>query len=202
MNFAPSRLSARSSILPIQNHLKHLRADVKSLRILSKRIDQFSLWTGKTVAWLTLIMVLVQLLIVLMRYVFSMGSIALQESVWYMHGIIFMVAAGATYLADEHVRIDVFYDAASKKFRAWVNLLGIVFFVFPLSFAMVYLSWGYVLNAWAIREGSIELTGLPYIYLLKTVIWVFAFVLALQGVSQLIKALDTLFSNEDAEARR
>ena len=163
-----------------------------TLRRLSKTIDQFSSWTGKTIAWLTLIMVLVQLTIVIMRYVFSIGSIALQESVWYMYGIIFMVGAGATYLADEHVRIDVFYDAASERFRAWVNLLGILFLVFPLCFAMVYLSWGYVLNAWAIREGSIELTGLPFIYLLKTVIWVFAFVVALQAVSELIKAIDTL----------
>lgn len=159
---------------------------------ISRMIDGFNFKLGKAIAWMTLLMVLVQLVIVIMRYIFSIGSIALQETVWYMHGIVFMVAAGTTYLADEHVRIDVFYGAASKKFQAWVNLMGIVFLVFPVCIAIVYLSWGYVLNSWAIRESSIELTGLPFIYLLKTVIWVFAFVLSLQAISQAIKAVHTI----------
>lgn len=171
---------------------------MKQTEKISQAIDRFNARLGRTIAWLTLAMVLVQLVIVIMRYVFAYGSIALQESVWYMHGIVFMVAAGATYLADEHVRIDVFYNAASKKFQAWVNLLGIIFLIFPVCIAIVYLSWGYVLNSWSIREGSIELTGLPYIYLLKTVIWVFAFVLSLQAVSQALKAIQIL-QGDDAQ---
>lgn len=153
----------------------------------SQRIDTFNDWVGRTIAWLTLLMVLIQLLIVVMRYVFSVGSIVLQESVWYMHGLVFMLAAGAVYLKDGHVRIDFYYREKSQNYRAWVNLIGIVTLLIPLCLATLWLSKSYVLNSWKTLEGSIELSGLPLIFAYKTVIWIFALLLGFQAISELIK---------------
>ncbi|MEW7009123.1 TRAP transporter small permease subunit [Lentilitoribacter sp. EG35] len=162
---------------------------MEKLRTISLLVDRLNDWIGRTTAWLTLIMVLVQLTVVILRYVFSIGSISLQESIWYMHGTVFMVAAGAVFLADGHVRIDVFYRGKSEVYRAWVNLVGILALLLPVCFATIYLSWGYVTNSWATLEGSIELSGLPLIFLYKTMIWVFAGLLGLQACSEAIKCL-------------
>lgn len=173
---------------------------MQSLHKISQRIDQFNDWVGRTIAWLTLFMVLVQLSVVIMRYVFSIGSISLQETIWYMHGTVFMAAAGAVFLIDGHVRIDVFYGAKSKVYQAWVNLLGIIFLLIPVCFTTIWLSWGYVTNSWATLEGSIELSGLPFIFLYKTVIWVFAAFLGLQAVSEAIKSLLVIRGQADEVA--
>ncbi len=138
---------------------------------------------GGFVAWLVLFMVLVQFLVVVMRYVFAIGSIPLQEGIWYMHGMIFMLGAGYTLLEDSHVRVDIFYRNASPRRKAWVNLLGVLFFILPLCFVTWQLSWAYVENSWAVKETSTEGGGLPYIYLLKTVILLFLALLFTQAIS-------------------
>ncbi len=108
-----------------------------------------------------------------------------------------MVAAGATYLADDHVRIDIFYREKSDLYRSWVNLLGNLLFLLPVCIATIWLSWGYVINSWAILEGSIELSGLPIVFLYKTVIWVFAILLGLQSLSEIMKAALFISNNKE-----
>lgn len=169
-----------------------------SLAVLLMRvIDAVNRHTGRAVAWLALAMVLVQFSLVLMRYVFGVGSVFVQESMIYMHGILFMMAAGYALLNDGHVRVDVFYREASPRQKAWINLIGVLVLMFPMCAYLAYVGWPYVTAAWAIREGSRETSGIPAIYLLKTVILVFVGLLAAQGLSLIIRSVLVLVGRED-----
>ncbi len=134
-------------------------------------------------------MVLVQFGIVILRYVFAVGFIPLQESIWYLHGMLFMLGAGYTLLHEGHVRVDIFYRSASARYKALVDLLGVLVFLLPVCLISWSLSWRYVLNSWRIREGSTEVSGLPYIYLLKTVILIFLALLIIQGLALALRSL-------------
>ncbi len=155
---------------------------------IARAIDALNTRIGRVVAWSVLIMVLVQFAVVVLRYVFAFSNSALSEVVWYLHGILFMIGAGYTLLNDGHVRVDIFYREASLRRKAWVDLIGSIVFLIPLCILTVWLSWGYVLNSWIVLEGSTELSGLPIVFLYKTVIWVFAGLVGLQALSTAIKA--------------
>ncbi len=151
-------------------------------------IDRGNAFIGRSVAWLTLGMVLVYFTIVLLRYCFDFGSIALQESVSYMHALVFMGAAAYTLQADGHVRVDIFYGRWSVAGRARVDMFGSLFLLLPFAAALLLFSWGYVEAAWQRHETSAEPGGLPWVYLLKSLILVMALQLILQALSQLAKA--------------
>lgn len=167
------------------------------LQKLVRLIDNINKAVGYTAMWLAVIMALVQFAVVILRYVFSTGFIFMQESIWYMHGMLFMMGAGYTLLRDGHVRVDVFYREASARFRALVDLFGALFFLIPVSVATFVLSYSYVLNAWRILEGSTEVSGLPLIFALKTFIWVFAISLFLQGIALALRAILCLGGGSD-----
>ncbi len=160
-----------------------------TLRQLLLGLDALNVLVGHLFAWLALIMALVQFVVVVMRYVFAYGSIPMQESIWYMHGVLFMLGVGYTLFKDAHVRVDIFYAAASPRRQALVDLLGALLFVMPLCGYTWWLSWSYVANAWMVREGSTEGSGLPYLYLLKTVILVFVVLLAMQALATIIRSI-------------
>lgn len=162
------------------------------LRAIVMLFDGINVVVGRLVAWLALFMVLLQFIVVIMRYVFSWGSIQLQESIWYMHGILFMLGAAYCLYQDGHVRVDILYRDASEKRKALVNLLGVIFFLLPLCGLIGYFSWSYIMNSWEVMEGSTEGSGLPYIYLFKSVIMVFVVLMVIQGVSMAIKSTMTL----------
>jgi len=171
-----------------------------SLRAMARAIDGLNRAIGQTTAWLALLMVLVQFLVVVLRYVFGLGFIWMQESITYMHGLLFMVGAGYTLLQDGHVRVDVFYREASPRRKAMVNLAGSVLFLIPFCTLILWVSWDYVANSWRVFEGSKETSGIQGIYLLKTVILVFGGLVILQGVSTIARALLTLAGVEPREA--
>ncbi len=156
---------------------------------IANAIDALNTRVGNAIAWTAFAMVLIQFAVVILRYVFAFSNTALSESIWYLHGLLFMIGAGYTLLYDGHVRVDVFYREASQRYKAWVDLLGSMLFIIPLCILTVWLSWGYVINAWRVLEGSTELAGLPLIFLYKTVIWAFALFVGLQALSIAIKAL-------------
>ena len=161
-----------------------------SLRLdrLADRIDALSTAVGRAVAWCLLFMVLAEFALVLMRYVLGVGSIWLQESVIYAHAAVFMLAAAWTLAADAHVRVDIFYADAAPRTKAIVDLIGALLLLLPFALALVYLSLPYVARSWALLEGSRETSGLPVLFLLKTLIPLFAALLALQGIAQALRA--------------
>jgi len=156
--------------------------------------DRISNATGIVASWLTLFMVLVTSIIVVMRYVFDAGFIWLQESVIWMHAAVFMVGAAYTLLHEEHVRVDIFYRRMNVRGRAVVDLLGVVLFLLPLCGFLAFKAYDFSAAAWSMHEITREPGGLPYpaIPLLKSIVIVMPVVVALQGVSLLLRSLATI----------
>lgn len=146
-------------------------------------LDRFAEATGRIIAWLTLCMVLITVSVVIMRYLFQSGSIALQESVSYLHACVFMLGAAYTLKHDGHVRVDILYQRFSARTRAWIDLLGTLLLLFPVCLFILFSSLEYVTASWSIQEGSREAGGLDGVFLLKTTIPVMAVLLLLQGCS-------------------
>ena len=151
-------------------------------------------WIGKAVSWLTLVMVVVTFVVVLLRYGFDLGWIWLQESVTYMHAVVFMLGAAYTLADDEHVRVDIFYNRYGERGRAWVNCLGVLFLLVPFCLLILISGWDYVVSAWVVHEGSPQAGGLPGVYLLKSIILIMPLLLLLQGASMFLQHLPLLFS--------
>lgn len=156
-------------------------------RLLSA-LDTLAEWTGRAVAWLTLGMVLATVAVVVLRYAAGVGLIWLQESVNWMHALVFMLGAAYTLKADEHVRVDVCYRAMSERGRAIVNLAGTLVFLLPLCAFLMVESWPWVASSWRIGERSREAGGLPMLFLLKSLIPLMAVLLALQGIAGGLRA--------------
>ncbi|MBF6057436.1 TRAP transporter small permease subunit [Thiomicrorhabdus heinhorstiae] len=138
---------------------------------------------GNLVAWGTLSLVLITALVVILRYGFDSGSIALQESIMYNHALIFMLGIAYTYQQDQHVRVDIFYGRFSERKKALVNLVGTLVLTLPVMIYLAYASWDYIVASWQIHEGSADAGGLGYVFLLKTLILVLVGLLGLQALS-------------------
>lgn len=156
---------------------------MKALAAFVTGVDRVNDVVGRGVAWLTLAMVLITFAVVVLRYVFSIGFVWMQESYVWLHGIVFMAGAGYTLLHNGHVRVDIFYRPASPRFKAWVNLCGAIGLIMPLVMMVFWVTWPYVLSSWSRLEQSREAGGLPGLFLLKSVILVFGVLISLQGLS-------------------
>ncbi|MEO1034439.1 MAG: TRAP transporter small permease subunit [Pseudomonadota bacterium] len=158
-----------------------------------RRISALSRWVGETVAWLTLAMVLATFTIVVLRYVFSINYIWMQEAVTWMHAAVFMLGAAYTLERGEHVRVDVFYRHRSRRVRAIIDTAGVVLLLLPMMVFFVWVSLDYVVSSWAIREGSRQAQGLPFpaTSLVKTFLIVMPTLVALQGIALVVRAWRT-----------
>lgn len=152
-------------------------------------IDRVTEGIGRVVAWLTLVMGLVTCAVVVLRYGFDIGAIALQESVIYLHATAFMLGIAYTLKLDEHVRVDVLYSRLNARQKAWVDLCGHIFFLLPAALTLGLYSLPYVAASWRIQEGSSEVGGIPAVYLLKTLIPVMTLLLLLQGLAEIARAV-------------
>ena len=154
-----------------------------------KIIDRINNTVGRSISWLTVLMVMVTFLVVVLRYVFSTGSIAMQESVIYLHSLVFMLGAAYTLKRNGHVRVDIFYEKMSHRSKVWVDLLGTVLLLIPFCLFIIFISWNYVSLSWSLLEGSRDAGGLPAVFLLKTTIPVMALLLMLQGIAQAMRSV-------------
>jgi TRAP-type mannitol/chloroaromatic compound transport system permease small subunit len=162
------------------------------LEDFADRIDRLNGAIGRAAAWLALVIVVLQFALVVARYVFSLGSIWLNETVFYAHAALFLLAAAWTLQLGGHVRVDIFYADARPRTRAWIDLIGAMVLLFPVTLSLLWLSWPYAARSWAVLERSQEASGLPLVFLLKTLIPVFAALMALQGVAQAARAIVVL----------
>jgi TRAP-type mannitol/chloroaromatic compound transport system permease small subunit len=130
-------------------------------------------------------MVVVTFVIVVLRYVFGTGLIWMQESLVWMHAMVFMLGAAYTLGEDGHVRVDVFYREMSATRRAWVDLLGVLFFIWPVCGLLFFESFDYVADSWVGAEVSRNAGGLPYpaVPLLKSALLLMPLTVALQGLA-------------------
>jgi TRAP-type mannitol/chloroaromatic compound transport system permease small subunit len=158
-------------------------------RLLINGIEAINEFTGRLVSWLTLLMVITTFAVVILRYLFDTGWIAMQESITYMHALLFLVGAAYTLKHQGHVRVDIFFGKFSERGKAWVDLLGTLFLLTPVCLFILFVSWDYVAASWSMMESSQEAGGLEGVYLLKSMILVMATLLLLQGVAMVLRSL-------------
>jgi TRAP-type mannitol/chloroaromatic compound transport system permease small subunit len=159
-------------------------------------IDRCNVLVGRAVSWLTLLMVLAGAAIVFARYALHEGAVWLQESVIFMHGIVFLCASAYALSVGAHVRVDFIYERLSLRQRAWVDIIGAIVLLIPFAFSILYFSLSYVRNSWTILERSPDFRGLPGVFLLKTLIWFFAISLLLQALVQIGRGIRVLQGND------
>ncbi|WP_271409838.1 TRAP transporter small permease subunit [Pseudomonas sp. Q1-7] len=164
-----------------------MTAKTPSLLGVAHALDALNALFGRACAWLTLFLVVGTAVVVVLRYGFGIGAIALQESVMYAHALVFMGAAAWTLHREGHVRVDIFYQKFSGHRRALVDMLGTLLFLIPVCLFLGWNSWDYVSASWSTLEKSSESGGLPLVYLQKSIILVLVVSLLLQGVAILIK---------------
>lgn len=149
-----------------------------------RAIDSVTDLIGRSAAWCALLMVLITLVVVALRYLFSVGSIPLQESVMYLHALLFMLGIPYALRHDAHVRVDVISNRLSERQRAIVDLVGHLILLLPLCVTVFVTSLPYVAASWRVLEGSGEVGGIHAVFLLKTLIPLTAALLALQAVAE------------------
>ena len=145
--------------------------------------DAINRRVGRAAAWLALAMTAVVFAMIVLSTFFRLGWVWMRETVTYMHGALFMAAAGYTLLRDEHVRIDVFYAKLSPRGKAWVNILGFTLLLTPVCVLILWTSFPYVYESWRVLESSDEASGIPALFLLKTFLLVFPLLMILQGLA-------------------
>lgn len=165
---------------------------------LQKTLDTVIEWTGRVISWLTLFMVLMVTLVLILRNWFELSAIALQESVNYMHATVFMLGAAFALKHNDHVRVDVFYQNFSAKKKAIVNIVGFLFLLLPVCLFIFIYCKDYVLFSWALSEGSNQPGGIPYMYLLKTLLLAMPITLIIQGFADSLQCLAFLAGWTDA----
>ena len=167
------------------------------METLIRKLDALAEYTGRAIAWCTLLMVLVTFAVVVLRYLFDTGWIAMQESITWLHATVFMLGSAYTLKHGGHVRVDIFYQKLGMRGKAWVNLLGTLFLLFPVVLFIAWVSWDYVAESWKVLEGSREAGGLPGVFLLKTLILLLPLLLFLQGLSLALKSLRLITGGGD-----
>lgn len=160
---------------------------LNALKRIQAVIDTMIKHLGQLMAWLTLMMVIVMTVIVILRHGLDIGWIAMQESVIYMHALVFMLGTAYTLSHDEHVRVDIFYQKFQPKTRAWIDLIGTLVILLPVCVFIFAYSFDYVMRSWQIFEGSGEAGGLPAVFLLKSLLLLMPVMLGLQGIATGIK---------------
>lgn len=158
------------------------------LKAICRWIDTLNIWMGKFAAWTTALVVAVVFVDVVMRYAFGISFVFTQELEWHLFAFIFLIGAGYTLLKDGHVRVDIFYQRLSTKGKAWINLLGVIFFLIPGCLMILLTSMKFVQSSFAVMEGSPDPGGIPYRWVLKSCILIGFILVLLQGLSLGIKS--------------
>jgi len=155
-------------------------------------MERFNRLIANTVPWLTLGMVLVTFTIVILRYIFGRGWVWMQEIALYMHALTFLLAAGHTLAMDAHVRVDILYRPMAARRKALVNIFGSLFLLIPCCLVLLTKSLPFVVDSWAVFEGSKDGGGLEAVFLLKTAIPVFCLLLLMQAISLIHQSAQSL----------
>ncbi|HEC28411.1 MAG TPA: TRAP transporter small permease subunit [Gammaproteobacteria bacterium] len=183
-------------------------------------LGEFSERCGHIISWMVLLLVFLTLLVAIPRYllsnewflslnlfsldwdairtVYSRNVNAMNDSIQYVHAIIFMVGVSYAMQSGDHVRIDILYRNMKPRTRAWVNILGMILLYYPTFLFIFFMSWTYVFNSWAIMEASSRPGGLPFLYVLKTLLLIMPVLMILQGTALLLDNIQKLRSRETA----
>ena len=164
------------------------------MRTYIKIVDHLNDVLGRSTGWLMLGLVLLVTVDVISRYLFNTGLVIIQELEWWLFSIIFLIAAGYTLISDGHVRVDLIYSLLSKRKKNYIDLFGAFVFLLPMCALIIVTSQGFVAYSWSVGEYSPDPGGMPAYYVLKAIIPIGFFLLALQGISQVFKIVIELRS--------
>jgi len=155
---------------------------------LSRAIDATNEWVGRLTYWLILAAVLISTGNAVIRYAFNRSSNAWLEIQWYLFSFVFLFCAGYTLLHNQHVRIDIISANLSARGRAWIDVVGTLFFLMPMALVIMWLSWPVFVDAYQSNEVSTNAGGLT-VWPGRLMLPVGFFLLVLQGISELIKRI-------------
>lgn len=155
-------------------------------------IDKSNSKIGELASWASLFLVLLICADVLMRYTFSWSRMWVIELELYLFAIIFLLGSANAFRADQHVRVDVFYTNMTERSKNLVNLFGGILFLIPWTLVIVYISQRYFFKSLAINEASSQPGGLPHLYFMKSLLVIGFFMLFLQGISSIFRAILSL----------
>jgi TRAP-type mannitol/chloroaromatic compound transport system permease small subunit len=161
---------------------------LQSLLSLSRRIDAFTRWVGKRLAWLILVAVIVSAVNAIVRKVFDTSSNSWLELQWVLFSVVFLLCSPWTLLDNEHIRIDIVNNLLPKRARDIIDLIGHAFFLLPLTIVMIVTGGPFFMRSYMINEQSSNAGGLPQWPAKSLIIIGFAFLFA-QGISELIKRI-------------
>lgn len=161
---------------------------MRALLSLSRLIDAVNDGIGRLVYWLVLVAVIVSSGNAVIRYTFNNSSNAWLELQWYLFATVFLLCSGYTFLRNEHIRIDIVLGKFSKRVQAWVDIFGILVFMFPMTLLIMILSWPMFWDSYITHEMSSDAGGLIR-WPSKLLVPAGFFLLTIQGVSELIKRI-------------
>ncbi|MFH1036258.1 MAG: TRAP transporter small permease subunit [Pseudomonadota bacterium] len=169
---------------------------------LAGKIDAINECVGRIVSWVVLGLVLVVFGDVVFRYVFNVSFVFTQELEWHLFAFIFLMGAGYTLISDNHVRVDIIYQRLSEKGRAWINLLGCIFFLFPGCLLVIITSVPFAYTSFEMLEGSPDPGGIPLRFVLKACIPLGFTLFGLQGLSLFLRSLLTVLGHESSDEKK
>ena len=167
---------------------------MSGLTKLCHAIDTLNKMVGRVVAWLILATVLLSVFTAVGRK-FAFGSNGFLEGQWYLFSAVFLLGAAYTLQADQHVRVDVLAKKWSAKTRAWIDIVGYVFFLLPVAVGLAWLGWHDFMQVWQHNEMSADAGGLPR-WPVKLLIPLGFALLILQVLSEVLKRIQTLQQGE------
>ena len=155
-------------------------------------IERIIRWTSNFTAVILALLVLLVVYDATMRYLFSAGSTALQELEWHFFDVVILLSIAYTMRMGAHVRVDIFYDRFDEKTKRIINIFSILFFILPFSLLIVYIGYGFVEVSFLQNEASSDPGGLPYRWIVKSLILVAFVLLALEALNALVEDIKEL----------
>lgn len=156
---------------------------------IALKIENLSEKIGKSVSWLTFVLVLLVCFDVVSRYLFKSSSVAVQELEWHLFAVIFLLGAAYTFKHDEHVRVDLIYSRLSHKSQSLINILGTIIFLIPFCLMIIYASQTFVISSFNMGETSPDPGGLPARYILKAILPISFLLILFQSFALIIRSL-------------
>ncbi|MCF8032291.1 MAG: TRAP transporter small permease subunit [Desulfarculaceae bacterium] len=175
------------------------RPDFNGLKRVIAALDSINERLGRITSWFTTLLVAVVFCDVVMRYLFNTSYVFMQELEWHVFAMAFLFGAGYTLKRDSHVRVDIFYQGASEKKKAWINLLGTVFLLIPGCLMIILASLPWVWESVKILEHSRDPGGIPLRFIIKSCLPLGFLFLLLQGFSVVLSCIATIFGDDSAE---
>lgn len=167
------------------------------LGIVIRVINAINRLIGNVFSWLSLAIVIVCFAVVVQRYALSTTRLWMQDLYVWLNGAMFTAVAGFALLRNDHVRVDIFYRPASIRTKAIIDMIGVVVFLMPFAWVVYAYGWNFVARSWRLYEGSANIGGMPGLFILKSFILVFVFVIAIQGISMVARSILVLAGRED-----